>query len=98
MKGLIFKLLGIYDLIHKIERQQKQIDFLNSLCKVGVDFHGKPYADSWAVVCIQGKPDYINFFMLKNRDAQSIKYFLRDFAKKNITIDCIQELKEWMIS
>lgn len=49
---------------------------LEGLCKVGVDVH--VHGESWAVVCVAGRPDWVQFVSLGN------KHFRRD----NQHIDC----------
>ena len=69
----------------KVVKLEKEVEFLNSLVKIGVDIHFR--SDSWAVVCINGKAEYVNFFVLKDMDAREIKSFLRKFDNRNITLD-----------
>lgn len=55
---------------------------------VDVSHNAHYYSASWAVVSIQGKPDYIKFMNLGNSDARHIASFLRQFEKaRNIKID-----------
>lgn len=79
------KWLGINDLFNKIEHQKNQIQFLNSLVKVGVDIHLRE--DSWDVVCLAGKPEYVKFFNLPVCDIRSIREFLRQFENRNVHAD-----------
>lgn len=47
-----------------------------------------PYENtSWAVISIQGKPEYVRFINLSNRDMRSIHSFLKQFEKTNKTVD-----------
>jgi len=51
---------------------------------------------SWAVVCINGKPEYVKFVDLSGKDARSIHDFLRRFEGTNMTIDSpIRYFGEW---
>ena len=79
---LSFKLKN---LTMKWENTQKQLDRFQSVINVGVDWGH--FGTSWAVVCIQGKPEYVNFIHLTKTEAHSIKSFLRPFEKRNITFD-----------
>lgn len=60
---------------------------MNSVCDVGVDvgFHGDDH--SWAVVCIQGKPEYVKFVPLGHNDARDVLHFLKRFQYSNRVID-----------
>ena len=60
---------------------QKDVDLLKSLCDIAVDVHEK--TDSWAVVCISGKHEYVKFVKLESRDARDVMNFLHRFEKSN---------------
>jgi len=78
--------LGIDLLEEQISEQRKKINLLNSLVEVGIDVHFR--GDSWAVICVAGKVEYVKFVMVKNgRDARDIQTFLRQFQQENITMD-----------
>jgi hypothetical protein len=71
--------------------QKKQIDNIISQLKntignidVSVDVHESPYSESWAVISIQGKPDYVKFLNLGHSDLMEIKRFLRKFDRCKI--------------
>lgn len=57
-----------------------------SITNVGVDadYHGK---NSWAVICIDGHPEYVKFVDLKGSEARDIENFLRRFEKSNVVVD-----------
>jgi protease II len=42
---------------------------------------------SWAVISIQGKPEYVKFINLSDQDMRSIHMFLKQFERTNRTID-----------
>ena len=42
---------------------------------------------SWAVISIQGKPEYVKFVDLSNQDMRSVHSFLKQFERTNRTID-----------
>lgn len=42
---------------------------------------------SWAVISIQGKPEYVRFISLSHRDMREIHSFLKMFERTNRTID-----------
>lgn len=63
---------------------------------VDVDCHDK---NSWAIVCIDGHPEYIKFVDLKGSEARDIENFLRRFEKSNVVVDspfrinCLNHIK-----
>ena len=63
---------------------------------VAVDYYGK---NSWAVICIDGHPEYVKFVDLKESEARDIKNFLRRFEKSNVVVDspfrinCLNHIK-----
>lgn len=49
---------------------------------------------SWAVISIQGKPEYVKFVNLSSQDVRSVHSFLKQFERTNRTIDSpLQYLK-----
>jgi hypothetical protein len=58
---------------------------INSMTNVGVDIC--PYDRSWAVVCIKGHPEYVEFMELSNNDTREIIDFLKHFKYSNRVID-----------
>lgn len=42
---------------------------------------------SWAIISIQGKPEYVKFVNLSNQDMRSIHNFLKQFERTNTIID-----------
>lgn len=67
-----------------------QFNAFRELVGVAVDIqpHRHSYSGSWAAVCLQGsKMDHIHFIDLADRDIQEISRFLRQFERKNVSID-----------
>ncbi|MDC7248618.1 MAG: hypothetical protein PQJ49_01705 [Sphaerochaetaceae bacterium] len=101
MKKWLKKILGITKLEEDLSSSKKvieilrnnekfalqEIENLKSLVNVGVDVHLHNPRENWAVICIQGKPDYVKFVHLGERDIKEIQRFLRNFDSKNVTID-----------
>ncbi|WP_079709796.1 hypothetical protein [Paraliobacillus ryukyuensis] len=42
---------------------------------------------SWAIISIQGKPEYVKFIDLSNQDMRSVHSFLKQFERTNRSID-----------
>ena len=89
--------LGIYKLEQECLRlnkalgdSQSELSQLKSALKVGVDYHENPSASSWAIVCLDGKHEYIKLMSFNNTDGKGIreiKDFLRNFREENVIID-----------
>ena len=56
-----------------------------SITNVGVDVDYNKH--SWAVICIDGKPEYVNFVDLTGAEARDIKSFINRFNKKKVMVD-----------
>ncbi|MCY9273458.1 hypothetical protein MOF24_17385 [Bacillus inaquosorum] len=82
-KQLKFKLENLESL------NQKIIEENNSIMKqfnISADInHYENH--SWAVISIQGKPEYVKFVNLSNQDMRSVHSFLKQFERTNRTID-----------
>lgn len=95
----------VLDVLQKTDRRFKDLDIsiieinrdlnvIKTTCQIGVDVHMK--TDSWAVVCINGKQDYVNFVRLDSRDARDVKHFLKQFESSSITLDTPYRIMETM--
>ena len=69
----------------KATELEKKINFFESVCNIGVDVHTT--TDSWAVVCIAGKKEYIDFVRLDHHDARDVVDFLKQFKRSKTIID-----------
>jgi len=81
---------------YAIQIQTKDIqqisNTLRSIAKVGVDFANAPNVEkyghqSWAVICIEGKQDIVQFYSLNVNEAKDIYRFLNQFSRANIIQD-----------
>jgi hypothetical protein len=69
---------------------------ISQLMDVGVDVHMKNTNHSWAVVCLQGKPEYVKFVHLDHSSCRELMRYLRQFESSNMTIDSPMNFKEFM--
>ncbi len=79
--------LGIHDLRFKQTATQEHCDILESrliilekLVSVGADIHRK--SDSWIVLSIAGKPEYVGFYRLPQEEIKHIAFLLRGLEKQ----------------
>lgn len=64
---------------------EDRIKTMEGLVNVGVDLHYK--GRSWAVVCIAGKTNFVQFKDLGVTDAREVMRFISQYDKKNVTVD-----------
>lgn len=83
---------------NKLETMKAEIDrtkeLVTPLFDVGTDV-GFGDDHSWAVICIQGKPEYVKFIPLDHKDTFEIIDFLRRFQRSKHIIDspiCFREM------
>lgn len=67
---------------------------LESLVLVGADIAASQRGASWAVICIHGKQDFVQFMDLSGRDAEEIRRLLRNFEPSNRCVDAPLHLRE----
>ena len=87
--------LGIHDIRSKQYGTQKhchvlddRLKLIENTVKIGVDVAQREH-DSWAVICIHGKQDYVQFIKLPSNDIQEIQRFISRFKKEyNVVVDC----------
>jgi hypothetical protein len=79
--------LGIHDLRCKQNATQQHCDVLENriqliekLVKVGTDVHVR--GDSWIVMCIAGKPEYVEFFRLPKDELRYIQQLFKEMQKR----------------
>ena len=56
-----------------------------SITNVGIDVDYNRH--SWAVICIDGRPEYVKFVDLTGAEARDIKSFVNQFGKKKAVVD-----------
>ncbi len=110
MKAWLRRWLGIDDIAHRLTNNETactrvgarqaadehKVDMLMSLVKVGVDY--SPIGNSWAVVCIAGKPTYVDFYNLRSQDARDMLELLKGYGIKrdNIRFDGPMGIEKWL--
>ncbi|UGO47971.1 hypothetical protein PQE72_gp157 [Bacillus phage vB_BanS_Skywalker] len=61
-------------------------EFILKNFQIAVDHN--PYENqSWAVVCINGQPQYVNFLTLRHHEAHEIMRYLRHYDKGSMVVD-----------
>ena len=79
--------LGITKVEQLLHITSNDVNTLNSLVKCGVDVHFNQNHSSWAVVCLAGKAEYVNFIRLNDKDARDVRDFLKNFRERNGILD-----------
>lgn len=78
-------------LLESLEYNNKEIisknEYILSQFNLAADINPKGYDHSWAIISIQGKPEYVKFVNLSNRDMREVHSFLKRFEGTNRTID-----------
>lgn len=78
-------------LLESLEYNNKEIvsknEYILSQFDLAADINLKGYDHSWAIISIQGKPEYVKFVNLSNRDMREVHNFLKRFEGTNRTID-----------
>lgn len=69
------------DLNRSLVSQKKRLEKIERLYNMAVDLENPEYSrtGSWAVIVLDGKPEYMRFIRLPKRDLQEIARFLRQF-------------------
>lgn len=65
----------------------QEINNVKELINVGVDLNLHNPRENWAVICVQGKPDYVRFVSLDSKQIRDVERFLRNFDHRNVTLD-----------
>jgi len=70
---------------------------INKIVDVGMDVHMKS-SGSWAVLCIDGNPQYMKFIRFERNDIRELQYFLKRFEYSKRVIDAPMLPKEFFIN
>ena len=96
----LWKQLKIDSMEHHLiidrERLNKRIKFLESLVSSGIDVHVK--SESWAVLCLAGKPEFVKFYRLPQKDMQYLLDTMRELEKRygNVISDVPPFAREYL--
>lgn len=74
--------------LHNAEKEVEECRrLITQLVDIGVDvgFHTEEH--SWAVICIEGHPEYVKFLPLNHGDARDVLRFLKQFEYSRQIID-----------
>ncbi|UGO50749.1 hypothetical protein PQE68_gp158 [Bacillus phage vB_BanS_Sophrita] len=61
-------------------------EFILKNFKIAVDHYPRGN-ESWAVVCIEGKPEYVRLINLSRADVREIAYYLKQFDRDSRIVD-----------
>lgn len=77
-----------------IQQNEEMKKMYNQITDVAVDvgFHDLEY--SWAVVCVEGRPEYVKFIPLSGADARTVMNFLRQFQYSKLIVDSPLRFKD----
>ncbi len=75
-----------------VEMESRIKDVLGTI-EVAVDVH--EYNDSWAVICVNGKSDYVKFCNLGASDLREIQSFLKRFEYSKRIVDSAPHLRRY---
>lgn len=65
----------------------KTNEFILNQFNISADLGANEYHKNWAVICVKGKPEYVKFVDLSNRDIRDIAMYIRRFEGTNRIID-----------
>lgn len=74
--------------LHNAEKEVEECRrLITQLVDIGVDvgFHSEDH--SWAVICIEGHPEYVKFLPLNHGDARDVLRFLKQFEYSKRIVD-----------
>ena len=66
----------------------------NQITDVAVDVGFHDLEHSWAVVCVEGRPEYVKFIPLSGADARTVMNFLRQFQYSQPIVDSPLRFKD----
>jgi len=70
-----------------LKRSLNDVENIKSLFDVGLDIGMNDYHNNWAVICCNGRPEYVRFIDLKGKDIIELKRFVSRFDSSKVHID-----------
>lgn len=89
----------LHNLTVSVERSKttlnNKIEAVGKMVKVAIDVtpHNRP--NSWAIVCVKGREDLIQFYELHSEDAKQVKRFADQFIHAHRSIDAPRTMKKF---
>lgn len=77
-----------------IQQNEEMKKMYNRITDVAVDVGFHDVEHSWAVVCVEGRPEYVKFIPLSGADARTIMNFLRQFQYSQHIVDSPLRFKD----
>lgn len=76
------------------QQNEEMKKMYNHITDVAVDvgFHDSEH--SWAVVCVEGRSEYVKFIPLSGADARTVMNFLRQFQYSKLIVDSPLRFKD----
>lgn len=74
--------------LHSAEKEIEECrKLITQLVDIGVDVESYTEEHSWAVICIEGHPEYVKFLPLTHNNARDVLNFLKQFQYSRKVID-----------
>lgn len=77
-----------------IQQNEEMKKMYNRITDVAVDVGFHDVEHSWAVVCVEGRPEYVKFIPLSCADARTVMNFLRQFQYSQTIVDSPLRFKD----
>ena len=77
-----------------IQQNEEMKKMYNQITDVAVDAGFHDLEHSWAVVCVEGRPEYVKFIPLSGADARTVMNFLRQFQYSQPIVDSPLRFKD----
>lgn len=77
-----------------IQQNEEMKKMYNQITDVAVDVGFHDLEHSWAVVCVEGRPEYVKFIPLSGADARTVMNFLRQFQYSQPIVDTPLRFKD----
>ena len=77
-----------------IQQNEEMKKMYNQITDVAVDVGFHDSERSWAVVCVEGRPEYVKFIPLSGADARTVMNFLRQFQYSRLIVDSPLRFKD----
>lgn len=77
-----------------IQQNEEMKKMYNRITDVAVDVGFHDVEHSWAVVCVEGRPEYVKFTPLSGADARTVMNFLRQLQYSQPIVDSPLRFKD----
>lgn len=78
----------------RVTEHASELANLKRTLAIGADITPSRHGESWAIVCVAGKTDFVKMYTFNESTGRDIRDFLRTFERNNVIMDMPHGMKK----